>query len=376
MRDASNSNVLAGEMKHKGMKQQIELTNHQNAERDLLMRQSLEMTVRLLLQNGYVNDQPELTAQMKGLFENNPQLFDSVLPRSEQSRDDDRSVLDGIDSILSDSDHLIVNTGERLLQYHCHEFIGLPIKNNAMKPDFRQSLQAAYNYDYNRQNCTPSNPDNIYWFKRFGYDDKPTQRRAVYRRGDFVRYRGINIGRIDQIFTHRTAKGLSLSMRVTPAQTDNTPKGKDPMLQLPVYKMTNKQITVGVNAIVGSEIWMLPVTGGSGLDMTMGKEAVKLKSGERSGSDYRLVHHSKIAAPLSGFSFKALNSGTAAVSSFVHPLDALACATLLLHAKFSHMHAAHRLRMAASANGGFCEWWLLRKVAPASGDFEQRVQRL
>lgn len=82
--NASNTNVLVGEFKHKEMKDQIYNTNHNNPERDLLLQQSISISTRLLVQNGYP-DYPHITKQIQDIQRSCPKLFDIVLPRSEQS---------------------------------------------------------------------------------------------------------------------------------------------------------------------------------------------------------------------------------------------------------------------------------------------------
>lgn len=79
----ANANVLAGKDKHRKYKSAIIYTNYANPKRNLLTRDSLAVSVRLLLQGRYP-DLLLLTQQIKAIFVENPRLFDGILPRAKQ----------------------------------------------------------------------------------------------------------------------------------------------------------------------------------------------------------------------------------------------------------------------------------------------------
>lgn len=59
-------------------------TNHSNVEKILLSKINLQMTTRMILQNGFYHRDGELTVQMKRLYNQCPTLFDSVLPLTDR----------------------------------------------------------------------------------------------------------------------------------------------------------------------------------------------------------------------------------------------------------------------------------------------------
>jgi hypothetical protein len=165
---ASNANVLISEDKHRDFKDQIYNTNYQNPERDLLQQQGFEMSVRLLLQGGYP-DFPELSEQMSRLHRTNPQLFDGILPRSEKASADIDAVTDGAHP-RSDPNHTGVLVGDRILGYHCRDFLKLPTSGSNLDIAFEQDLTATFSRTYAVTASAFDKP--ISWWKRFSFDDR------------------------------------------------------------------------------------------------------------------------------------------------------------------------------------------------------------
>lgn len=84
----------------------------------------------------------------------------------------------------------------------------------------------------------------------------------MYRRSDFVSYRGLNIGRIDQIFTCSSSKKGKVRLfveliRAVPSQKPITPTidpsiVEDPITRLTVYQISlipKKPLIVGLLAL-------------------------------------------------------------------------------------------------------------------------------
>lgn len=101
-----NFNVLIGEDKHRRFKKWIYSTNYRNLEKDLLMKENLRQTLRLVLANGFKEDEVA-TQLVKDIHKACPSLFATILPRSEQTSlepiDDDNNELEGI---VGDSGHI------------------------------------------------------------------------------------------------------------------------------------------------------------------------------------------------------------------------------------------------------------------------------
>lgn len=285
---ASNLNVLAGEDKHRLFKEDIYNTNYINPGRDLLQRQSISMTLRFIAQGGYM-DYPELSAQIQSIFEANPALFDRILPRSERTNPDELSVLDGYEDIVSDNKHTGILTGQRLPAYYMKDFQLKPVMSNRMPDIFRAALQTAYGADYSmpNQQAMAQATTPIHWWKRFGFDDTISQRRVVYRRGDFVKYRGNNIGRIDNIFTHGSTKKVRVFVEITPTAIKDQVPGEpavDPIVELSIHKLAGKSkrpFIVGLPALGGQKVWMVPFKrSGRNTVFTMGDKPLDLVEGD------------------------------------------------------------------------------------------------
>lgn len=162
-----NLHVIMGEAFHKILKDGIYTTNFNNAERDLLWRQSVAMTARLVLQGAYP-DYPELTAQIKRLYAAKPKLFDSFLPRSERKVEE--AAEDG-DTVQDDDEHFRILAGERIAAYTVRDMMLLPTTGTNMEAAFKQALTMAYNSEF-RINVQTTNSRPIKWWKRASFNDR------------------------------------------------------------------------------------------------------------------------------------------------------------------------------------------------------------
>lgn len=259
-----NAAVLVGEDKHRELKDDITSTNHQNPERDLLRRQSLEWTMRLLIQNGFP-EYPRLTHQMQDLFATCPKLFEAILPRSEQSAFDAR-VQEGASSaaaqdggIATDPHHSGVIAGERVDEEYCKLTLKVPLTAARMPTNLRKDMQTAYRNHY-EMSVIPTDSRVLKWWGRFSFDDSISQRRIVYRQGDFVRHSDDSIGLVKHIFTHKPTRNKDdtskLFVRIVPLHLG---QGTDPLLVLPIGTLGTEQeeVTVGLPTISGKKIWVV-----------------------------------------------------------------------------------------------------------------------
>jgi len=76
----ANCNVLVGEDKHRYFKKVIYTTNHLRPERDLLQKENIRQTLRLVLAGSFIDD-AEITRVVKEIYNSCPMLFSTLLPR-------------------------------------------------------------------------------------------------------------------------------------------------------------------------------------------------------------------------------------------------------------------------------------------------------
>lgn len=76
--------MLGGKGAYRRLKDLITKTNYINLEEDLITRQSITITARLVLQGTYKADYPELTIQIRRIQQTNPKLLNTVLLRSKR----------------------------------------------------------------------------------------------------------------------------------------------------------------------------------------------------------------------------------------------------------------------------------------------------
>ncbi|KAI1494442.1 hypothetical protein F5X96DRAFT_560289 [Biscogniauxia mediterranea] len=271
--------VLSGELKHKLWKNTVSQTNHRSPERDLFDMENLLQTLRLTLIDGYKHDEPEITEMIQDLNKSVPTMFATLLPRddiNEEDAEDDNDPSVAV-RIVNDERHCRPSALVRLKAMHCKNILGLPVREKEMSVVFRAKLRFAYSIDYNKNIAVIGN-QHIKWWKKvsFSSSNKPTARRIVFRRGQYIAYRGDHKGRLDQVFVHEALPGsgdLYLFMVVTPVNEFSTTQPLDPLTKLPIVQAiagqplatastmedTNQEI-IGLPALEHSSLYMVPFT--------------------------------------------------------------------------------------------------------------------
>ncbi|EAQ83506.1 hypothetical protein CHGG_09910 [Chaetomium globosum CBS 148.51] len=251
--------------------QNIVLTmNHRNPEKDCLAYENMLQTVRLTLLDGFRYDDPDITTDIKNLASAAPSLFSSLLPREGlQNDDDDSSIWDIIARVYQD--------------------MGFPVREGALVPTFLWMLRDAYRVDYDKNIIVTTNW-HIRWWKKVSFGDGPIStkpkgvQRLVYQRGQFVKYRDGNVGRLEHIMTHEAVHGSGqffVFLVITPlADTGST----EPLTGLPILKMAAsganiamaasledcRHRLIGLPALRRDRLYMVPFTTGPGRRLLTG----------------------------------------------------------------------------------------------------------
>lgn len=272
--NASNTNILIREFKYKEIKDQIYNTNYNNPKRNLLLQQSILISTRLLVQNGYP-DYPYITKQIQDIQRSCPKLFDIVLLRSEQSSIAIAEIGNlEASTLISLSRYSNVTVSKRLNQDYCRDFFNLPIRISKADVYTKTKISNAYIRDY-KNNITLINSRPIKQQIQAVFDDKASQRRIVLSRRDFVRYTDATypidddsndqIGRIDQMFTYESLPSkLRLFFCIIPTYSVPylTIYGQSLTDSISEYKIrkigsTAEQITIGLLAISGKRVYTI-----------------------------------------------------------------------------------------------------------------------
>ncbi|OXV08563.1 hypothetical protein Egran_03674, partial [Elaphomyces granulatus] len=189
----ANCNVLIGEDKHRHFKKVIYTTNHQHPERDLLHKENIRQTLRLILTNSFSHE-PTITRVVKEIFAVCPLLFSTLLPRSEQmdlagsliSQNDD----DDDEYVQPDSRHSQPTATGCIKAKYCKEVLALPTRVSHLTAAFRNLLAKAYGEHYGMPNIIVFSHGVFQWCKKFSFFDPGSQRRQTFKMGDFVMEHG------------------------------------------------------------------------------------------------------------------------------------------------------------------------------------------
>lgn len=89
------------------------------------------------------------------------------------------------------------------LQSKACQASGLPVREGQMSYAFRVLLSRAYSSDYNK-NITIVSDLMMQWWKKIAFATSLAHgtRRSVFARGQYIKFRGTNMGRLDHILTH------------------------------------------------------------------------------------------------------------------------------------------------------------------------------
>ncbi|KXT04122.1 hypothetical protein AC579_8970 [Pseudocercospora musae] len=203
-----------------------------------------------------------------------------MLPRSE------REDIDGDGDMPSnqfprDDLHANVKAGKQYKGYHCNDILLLPTRNDS------SALRAAYQTEFSKANVNTTNPCTIDWYNTLAFDDPQTQRRAVLKNCDFVQYCDSGeLGRIDYIFSHQESAVSSREVFVRIQTTTKVGDPLDPLTQLPLYRLDDQKVVVGLPGIRSNKIWMITVYR-NGLEM---KRVLKPLGGNKASTCLQSSH--------------------------------------------------------------------------------------
>jgi hypothetical protein len=172
---ASNCNVLIGEDKHRFFKKVVYNTNHHRVEKELLSKENMRLTLRLILSNAF-NDEPRLTTIIHGIYAQCPSLFSTMLPKSEQSisgptdEENDNNDDDGT-QVMPDAQHTQPTVLGCIQAKYCRDTLGLPTRNINMTAVFSRALAESYGRDYGMPHIISFPNSTFQWCKKLLFTD-------------------------------------------------------------------------------------------------------------------------------------------------------------------------------------------------------------
>ena len=169
----SNCNVLIGEDKHRFFKKIVYDTNHRRVEKELLSKENMRQTLRLVLADAF-DDEPQLTTFMHELYAQCPSLFSAILPKSEQSNDahgENEDEDDDYTQVMPDAKHIQPTVLGCIQGKYCRDTLGLPTRNINMKAVFSKALTESYGRDYGMPHIISFSNSTFQWCKKVSFTD-------------------------------------------------------------------------------------------------------------------------------------------------------------------------------------------------------------
>ena len=289
-----NMNVLVGEDKHRAFKKWIYTTNHRHPEKDLLTKENQRQTLRLLLANAFKHSEPTVTKLIKDIHSACPQLFATLLPRSEQmelngSLVDDAGE-DDEEDVQADRAHPLPLVTGCIQPSYIRSKFGLPTRANELSApahtSFSKALSDAYGRDYSMPNILVFT-GSFQWCKRLSFYDPVSQRRLTFKMLDFFKQSGSRddrtVLRIDQILVHRYQHQRRVFIKATRI---NHVLGNDHILgagycHLRIAPASPGMYLVGLPSVATEHLYIVPIE-----NTYTGVEAPRLASISSNAEDF------------------------------------------------------------------------------------------
>lgn len=132
--------------------------------------------LRLVLMNGFEIEEPAMTTMLKEIFTACPQLFQSLLPRSEMASleedPEEEDEEDMTDFIRDDELHQRPTATGRLQQKYCRTILKIPTRaseTDLMSEDFQTKLTKAFREDYGMPHIIDFGKEVFQWCKRISF---------------------------------------------------------------------------------------------------------------------------------------------------------------------------------------------------------------
>lgn len=139
-------------------------TNYGNIEKVMLMKYNFSLSLRLALRNGFLDEDPELTAELKTIYKTCPDLFSRALSHADKNDlhsmfVEDEFELEGFGVNSPHGRLSAVSAINKIEQKNVKKFPPSPLNNNKPLPDrnsrmtpaMRQLLRKSYHLDYATQ---------------------------------------------------------------------------------------------------------------------------------------------------------------------------------------------------------------------------------
>ncbi|KAI9879076.1 MAG: hypothetical protein M1830_009660 [Pleopsidium flavum] len=243
-----------------GFKQLVTQTNFRGVKKTLLLAEVFQQSLRLILLGAYAVDDPDATTLVKRLAQLCPTLIQNFLPPTECPDIADESEV----AILQDRCH---GSPSALVAIERKEIRrrGLPLFPHKldMMDNFRTRLRGAYEKDYGFRSAAELHKQPLHYAQKLAFDDIESQRRVVFRVGDFVQLLPSHAQesttplQIDNIFLHEIGPGQRrLFLRVKPTILLSTP---DTVLHCPILELLDTYLIVGLPLISPKKLYIVPV---------------------------------------------------------------------------------------------------------------------
>lgn len=140
-------------------------SNHRDPEKDSLVHEDLTQTIRLILHDGFLHDEPTITAKIKELSTAVPSVFKSLLPRDADFEDADTGAVTL--RVVGNVTHVDPNALIRI-QAKAAKAQRLPTREVDMSSAFNTLLSRAYAPDY-AKTVTVMGKQPLSWWKKLGF---------------------------------------------------------------------------------------------------------------------------------------------------------------------------------------------------------------
>ncbi|MCJ1463693.1 hypothetical protein MMC07_002302 [Pseudocyphellaria aurata] len=192
-----NTNVLFGEDKHRFFKETVFSTNHRKPERQLLMKEAINFTIKATLDGAFLHTDMKVTSQLYHVQKHCPNLLKGYVSYLKAEADENADTVEDTKGAVH---HVQPAVQGRLKKAYLRRVKLSSKLLEVCHPGFRDLIRPAM--DAYGMNASHWGREPLYWYEGFSFTFATTSKRVAFHIGEYVKLTSGEFALIRQIYTH------------------------------------------------------------------------------------------------------------------------------------------------------------------------------
>lgn len=198
-----NTNVLFREDKHWFFKKTVFSTNHRKPERQLLLKETINFTIKAALNGAFLHTNRKITLQLYCVQKHCPNLFKEYVSylKADSDNDNDANNIEYTKSAVAATVHHVQLAARGRLKNPYLRRVNLSSKlDEVYHHGFRELMCPAM--DAYVPNVSHLGKKPLHWYEGFSFTSAATSKRVTFHIGEYVKLTSGEFALIRQIYTH------------------------------------------------------------------------------------------------------------------------------------------------------------------------------